>query len=220
MNVIVAKPKPLLRGWLHAAAAIASVGVTVALLWNTWGDPPKSLSMLIFGFSMVALYTVSAVYHIGDWRPRVHRILRSLDHSNIFLLIAGTYTPLCFNVLSGWVRPTLLGAVWSVGIVGIVLAVLRPQLSREAGTALYIGMGWIAVAAIPALLETLPPLPILLLALGGILYTVGGVIYALKRPDPFPRVFGFHEIFHLFVIAGSAAMAAVIWGWVVPYPRA
>jgi hemolysin III len=218
-QVTVHKPKPLLRGWLHVGAAVGSLFFTAVLVAVTWDDTPRMLTMLIFGLSMVELYAVSAVYHIGDWRPRVHRVLRSLDHANIFILIAGTYTPLCFNVLSGWVRPTVLALVWSIGAVGIFLAVFRPRLSRWAGTGLYIAMGWTAVTALPALIDALPPEPLWLLLLGGIFYTIGAVIYALKRPNPFPRVLGFHEIFHLFVIAGSIAMAAVIWIWVVPYPR-
>jgi hemolysin III len=218
-SVVVVKPKPLLRGWLHAGAAVASIVFTVVLAVITWDDLPRMLSMLIFGLSMVALYTVSAVYHIGNWPPRTHRVLRSIDHSNIFVLIAGTYTPLCFNVLGGWGRPAILSAVWAVALVGTLLAGFKPYLSRKWGTALYIGMGWIAVAALPALIEALPSTPMWLLLVGGILYTIGGMIYALKRPDPFPRVLGFHEIFHLFVIAGSVAMAAVVWIWVVPYPR-
>jgi hemolysin III len=151
-NVIVVKPKPLLRGWLHRGAAVVSILFTVVLVVTTWDDPPRMLSMLIFGLSMVELYTVSAVYHIGNWPPRTHRVLRSLDHSNIFVLIAGTYTPLCFNVLGGWIRPTVLAAVWTVCFVGIFLAIFQPRLSRKWGTVLYVGMGWIAIIALPALI--------------------------------------------------------------------
>jgi hemolysin III len=218
-NVVVAKPKPLLRGWLHAGAAVVSVLFTGVLVVRTWDDPPRMISMLVFGLSMVLLYGVSAVYHIGDWPPRTHRVLRALDHANIFVLIAGTYTALCFNVLGGWVRPVILSGVWAVAGAGTLLAIFRPGLSRGLGTIFYISTGWVAVAALPALLEALPGLPLWLLAFGGLLYTLGALIYTLKRPNPFPRYFGFHEIFHLFVIAGSAVMAAVVWVWAIPYPR-
>ena len=105
--VAPALPRPLLRGRIHAAAAVGAVLVTVALCWRSRNDLPRLVSMLIFGLSMIELYTVSAVYHMGHWRPQVQRVLRSVDHANIFVLIAGTYTPLCFNVLTDWVRTAI-----------------------------------------------------------------------------------------------------------------
>jgi hemolysin III len=177
------------------------------------------LSMLVFGLSMVELYSVSAVYHIGRWQPRVHRVLRSLDHSNIFVLIAGTYTPLCFNVLDGWLRTAILVLIWALAIAGVIIAVFKLNLPRWVGSALYIGMGWVSIFALPALVQSLGWGPVWLLISGGVLYTIGGIIYAIKRPNPFPRVLGFHEIFHLFVIAGSVVFATVISIWVLPFPR-
>lgn len=212
-------PKPLLRGWFHAAAAVGSVIFTIALAIASWQDFPRLISMLVFGLSMVELYTVSAIYHIGTWSPRAKRVLRSVDHTNIFVVIAGTYTPICFNVLNGWVRDAILIVIWLFAIVGLILAIFRPKVPRWVGTGIYIGMGWVVLLALPALLAALPWQAILLLALGGILYTLGAVIYALKRPNPFPKVLGFHEIFHLFVIAGSIACAVVVWIWALPYPR-
>ena len=218
-NIFVHKPKPLLRGWLHAGAAVGAVALTIALLWRTGDDPPRLISMLVFGLTTFLMYAVSAVYHIGNWRPRTHRILRALDHANIYTLIAGTYTPIIFNVLAGWERPGILTAVWVVAAAGVLLTVVWPGVGRWTGTGLYIGMGWIIVAALPALLRALPSAPLWLLLLGGMLYTAGALVYVLKKPDPFPRYFGFHEIFHVFVIAGSIVMAIVLWVWVVPYPR-
>ncbi|MCA1598679.1 MAG: hemolysin III family protein, partial [Chloroflexi bacterium] len=104
--------KPLLRGWLHAGAAVAACVFTVALCWRSRADPPRLVSMLIFGLSMIELYGVSALYHIGNWTDAARGRLRALDHANIFVQIAGTYTPLCFNVLSGPTRTTILGAIW------------------------------------------------------------------------------------------------------------
>src|SRR5918997_917248 len=98
LQVKITKPKPLLRGWFHAVAAVGAAVLTIELCLLSWNDPPRMLSMLVFGLSMVELYAVSAVYHMGTWSPRVHRVLRAIDHSNIFVLIAGTYTPLCFNM--------------------------------------------------------------------------------------------------------------------------
>jgi len=216
---MIAPPKPLLRGWFHAVSAFAFAAFTVALVLASAHDLPRMLSMLVFGLSMVELYTVSAIYHIGTWQPRVHRVLRSLDHSNIYILIAGTYTPICFNVLTGWLRPAALAFVWALAIAGVILAIFKLNLPRWVGSALYIGMGWVSLAILPEMVQALGWGPILFLVLGGVLYTVGGIIYAARWPNPFPRVFSFHEVFHLFVIAGSVAFALVITVWVLPFPR-
>lgn len=212
-------PKPLLRGWFHVVGAVASTILTGALLIASSVDIPRMISMLVFGLSMVQLYTISAIYHIGAWRARVHRVLRSLDHSNIFVLIAGTYTPLCFNILTGWMRIAMLAVVWLLAVAGVIGAIFKVSLPRWAGAGLYLGMGWLALLVLPAIWTALSWQPVAIMVLGGALYTAGAVIYALKRPNPFPRVLGFHEIFHLFVIAGSIAFAVVIWVWALPFPR-
>jgi hemolysin III len=212
-------PKPLLRGWFHAVAAVIAVVFTIALAVASWNDVPRLISMLVFGLSMVELYTVSAFYHMGTWSPRAKRVLRSVDHTNIFVVIAGTYTAICFNVLGGWVRDAILIVIWLLATIGLILAVFKPRVPRWVGTGIYIGMGWAVVLALPALLEALPWQALAFLVAGGVLYTLGAVIYALKRPNPFPRVMGFHEVFHLFVIGGSVACAIVVWVWALPYPR-
>jgi hemolysin III len=211
--------KPLLRGWFHAVAAVGAVVLTILLCWLSRGDTPRLISMLIFGLSMVELYTVSAAYHIGRWPERTRRVLRSLDHANIFVLIAGTYTPLCFNILDGWLRVAILCIIWFLAALGIAFSVLTLRLPRWVGASLYIGMGWVAVLAIPGFLAVLPWTAVATLVLGGLLYTIGAVIYARRWPNPFPRILGFHEVFHLFVIAGSVAFAACIWIWALPFPR-
>lgn len=212
-------PKPLLRGWSHALAAIASLVLTGALWWRSREDPARAISLGIFGLSMVELYTVSALYHIGRWKPSVRKVWRSLDHANIFVLIAGTYTPLCFNVLRGWVRPTMLTVIWVLAVAGVLLATMTLRAPRWLVALLYVAMGWVAVFALPAFVNALTWPPVLLLLGGGVLYTLGALVYARKWPNPFPRIFGFHEVFHLFVIAGSVAFALIIWTWVVPFPR-
>lgn len=211
--------KPLLRGWFHAVAAVGAVVLTIVLCWLSRGDTPRLISMLIFGLSMVELYTVSATYHIGRWPERTRRVLRSLDHANIFVLIAGTYTPLCFNILDGWLRITILSIIWFLALLGMAFSVLTLRLPRWVGASLYIGMGWVALLAIPGFLAVLPWTAVATLVLGGLLYTIGAVVYARRWPNPFPRILGFHEIFHLFVIAGSIAFAACIWIWALPFPR-
>ena len=212
--------KPFLRGWFHAVAAIGAVLLTIALCWRSRADQPRFISLLIYGLSMIELYTVSALYHIGSWREPVRSKLRALDHANIFILIAGTYTPLCFNLLSGWLRPTILIIIWSLAVVGIGLATFTLHTPRWVTVSLYICMGWVVILALPVFLAVVPWMAVGLLLLGGILYTIGAVIYALKWPDPFPSVLGFHEVFHLFVIAGSVVFAVVIWYWAVTFPRA
>lgn len=215
----LAARKPLLRGWFHAAAALAALGLTVALAWRSHADAARLISMLVFGLSMIELYTVSAVYHIGRWREGQRRVLRSVDHANIFVLIAGTYTPICVNVLGGWVRVTLLVAIWALAAAGIVVALFAARIPRWVNASLYVGMGWVGMLALPAFAAVLPWAAIATLLLGGLLYTLGAVVYALKRPDPFPRILGFHEVFHLFVVAGGIAFAAMIWIWAFPVAR-
>lgn len=211
--------KPLMRGWFHIFAALGSVAATVGLLLRTLDDPLRLLSLLVFGLSTIELYTVSAIYHVGWWKGRRRTVLRALDHANIFVLIAGTYTPICVNVLSGWLRIALLALIWLLALVGVAGAVFTLRLPRWVSTGLYIVMGWVALISAPVLIRLLPWEAIGLLVGGGVLYTIGALFYALKRPNPFPRVFGYHEIFHLFVIAGGTAFVVMIWGWVVPFPR-
>jgi hemolysin III len=207
--------KPLLRGWSHALAAVGAVALTVVFCWLSRKDTPRLLSLLTYGLSMIELYTVSATYHIGRWRPTTRRVLRAVDHANIFVLIAGTYTPLCANLLSGWVRVAILVAIWALALTGIGLAIINERLPRWVNASLYVGMGWVALLVLPALFAAMR-WGVLLLVLGGALYTAGAVIYARKRPDPFPRIFGYHEVFHLLVIAGSAAFAVAIGAWTLP----
>jgi hemolysin III len=213
--------KPFLRGWFHAGAALGALLLTVVLCWLSRTDVPRLISMLIFGLSMMELYTLSAIYHIGNWKPARKRILRALDHSNIFVLIAGTYTPLCFNVLSGWVRIALLVTIWTLAIAGVALTIFPYilRLPRWVTTMIYIVMGWVAVLAFPAFLAVLPWTFVAMMVLGGVLYTIGAVVYARRWPNPLPHIFGFHEIFHLFVIAGSIAFAYSVWIWALPFPR-
>ena len=159
------KVKPLMRGWSHALAAVASIVLTVILCVLSRHDIPRMISMLIFGLSMIELYTLSAVYHIVTWNPAKRRVLRAIDHANIFVLIAGTYTPLCFNILTGWLRVTILIVIWTLALVGIVTSIFTLKLPRWATAALYVGMGWVVVLAIPAFLAVLPWISVAILFL-------------------------------------------------------
>jgi hemolysin III len=176
--------------------------------------------MAVYGIALCQLYAVSALYHIGSWDKTQRRRLRALDHANIFIFIAGTYTPLCLNILSGWLRVVLLVVIWLLAAAGVGLTLSRLRAPRKVSTALYIGMGWVAVFALPAFLSLLGWQAVGALVLGGLLYTIGGVIYARRWPNPFPRVFGYHELFHLFVIAAGLAFTVVIWTHALTFPRA
>jgi hemolysin III len=212
---IAEEVKPLLRGWFHAVASVGALIVTIGLLVKTYGETANFVAALVFGLSMVVLYVVSSIYHIGSWEGRREQVLRAFDHANIFLLIAGTYTPICVNALTGHLRVTMLVLIWSLAALGVGCVLLTLRLPRAIMVSLYIGMGWVALIAAPELVRVLPLPATLLLLGGGLLYTLGAVVYALRRPDPLPHIFGFHEIFHLFVIAGSSAFVAAIWIWIV-----
>jgi hemolysin III len=212
--------KPRLRGWSHALAAVGALAATVALCWRCSDDPPRVASMLVYGLSMGWMFAVSATYHLGTWRPAPRRLLRALDHASIFVLIAGTYTPVAFNALAGWERPIVLGAIWTLAALGIMFSASTLRLPRWATPALYVGMGWVALVSTPSLATALPWSAVGALVGGGALYTIGALVYVRRWPDPLPRVFGFHEVFHVLVIGGAATFAAVIWIWLVPFPRA
>jgi hemolysin III len=189
------------------------VVLTSLLYWRDRDATPRLLSTLIFGVSMIVLYATSAIFHLGAWRAPRYRLLRALDHANIFVAIAGTYTPLCISILDGWLRALMLCLIWLLAAIGIGLKLAKPRMSRGLSNSLYIGMGWVAALPLQAFWARLPLQAMQLLVLGGTLYTVGAVVYGWRWPDPWPRVFGFHEVFHLFVIGGSVATALVIWGW-------
>ena len=212
MDATVESPrtKPLLRGVSHEVAAGVALAGLVALVLLAPG-PRARIAGAIYGGSLVALFAVSALYHRPTWGPRARLWMRRLDHSAIFLLIAGTYTPLCL-LLGDRRSRTLLAVVWVGAGLGMLRALLWPKAPRAVSTSLYLALGWAAVPLVPAIWRTLGPVPLVLLAAGGLLYTVGGIIYASRRPDPFPRVFGYHEIFHALVIAAAGLHFAVAAG--------
>jgi hemolysin III len=163
------------------------------------------------------MFAVSAAYHLWPWRAAGRRAARALDHASIFIMIAGTYTPFCVTVLSGWLRTAVLAAVWLLALLGAVRSAVGLALPPWAGAGLYLALGWAALPAAPALAQALPRSALLLLGTGGLLYTLGAIVYARRWPDPDPRLFGFHEVFHLLVIGASVVFFAVLWLWVLPY---
>src|ERR1700682_620517 len=212
--------KPLLRGWSHAAAALVAIAGLVTLVLITRHDTPKLVSMAIYGTGLVLLFGVSATYHIINGRPPVKDWLRSADHATIFVFIAATYTPLVFNVLAGWWRVGVLVAVWISAAAGVAGAAPFLRIPRQVLASLYLAMGWVAVIALVPLTAALGWVAAVLMALGGLQYSLGAAAYAFKRPRLWPRVFGYHELFHLAVISASVTFYVVVVQYAVPFHRA
>lgn len=194
-------------GFTHLFGAIVSlVGLIVLIIKQLRmpSDSPWGLfSVIVFGLSLIFLYTASTVYHLVSSKEKVILFLRKLDHSMIFVLIAGTYTPICLIALEGAWRWGLFSLIWFFAIAGIVLKLTWFECPRWLYTFFYIAMGWVAVFAISPLSKVLPKGALILLVSGGVVYTIGGLIYALKWPKLNFKYWGFHEIFHLFVLGGS-----------------
>ena len=211
--------RPLLRGYLHAGAAVLSVFGGTYLIVLSRADPPRLISMVVYAIGLTLLFSVSAIYHLRAWGLARARALRRLDHASIFVLIASTYTPVVFNLLSGTWRVAVLVTVWTLAAVGASVAVWGIQLPRAVRVAIYVAMGWLGPAAFGQIDPVLPPLATAALVSGGLLYTAGAVVYVLRRPDPWPRIFGYHEIFHVLTIIAASLFYALILGYVVPAPR-
>jgi len=201
--------KPLLRGWLHLGmfplVLVAGV-VGVALAPTT----ASRWAMAVFGLTAAMLFGISALYHRGSWSPRAQGVLKRFDHSNIFLIIAGTYTPFAVLLLQPGPQRALLLVAWLSALAGIAFRILWVGAPRWLYVPAYLAMGWVAVAFLPQFLEGGGTAVLVLIAVGGLLYTIGALVYGLKRPDPSPRYFGFHEIFHaLTVVAFTCHYVAV-----------
>lgn len=199
--------KPLLRGVSHEIAAALSLAAWVATALTA---PPgrATVAAHVYGASLFTLFSVSALYHRPMWPPRARLFMRRLDHSAIFLLIAGTYTPMC--LLLGERGTPVLALAWIGAVLGIVRAVLWPTAPRWFAAALYVLLGWLIVPLLPAVAQAAGAGGLALLTVGGLVYSLGAVVYATKRPNPFPRVFGYHEVFHAMVIAAAALHFAVV----------
>ncbi|HEY4825585.1 MAG TPA: hemolysin III family protein [Solirubrobacteraceae bacterium] len=217
MPAVIPDPlrRPRLRGVLHQWAFVASLVAGVCLVLGA-GSVRARLAVSVYALSVAALFGTSALYHRIDWRTiGARRWMRRLDHTMIFVLIAGSYTPFGLLVLHGPVAVVTVVAAWSAALAGAVFKLVWIDAPGWLGATIYILIGWISVIALPELVQRLGIAAVVALALGGILYSVGGVIYAKKRPDPVPRVFGYHELFHLLVIAAAALQYAVVAFWIV-----
>jgi hemolysin III len=216
MSAIAAVPvKPRLRGVVHEYAFFVSLACGVALILAA-SDGKARLAAVIYAFAVSALLGTSALYHRVTWRPRARRWMRRLDHSMIFVLIAGTYTPVALLALSGSLSRAILIVVWSGAVGGVVFKLLWIDAPKWLFAAVYVALGWVSAAIFGQLPGAIGWLGVAGLAVGGLLYTLGAVVYALGRPDPSPRVFGYHEVFHVLVVAAAALHYAVIAFAVLP----
>ena len=206
--VAPAPAKPLLRGVSHEVAAFAALAAWIVLALAAPGGRGRAAAN-VYGASLFTLFLVSALYHRPNWAPRARLLMKRLDHSAIFLLIAGTYTPLCLILPPSSGLP-LLAIVWGGAALGILRSIFWVRAPKPLVAALYVALGWAAFPILPALGATLGTAALVLLGAGGAAYTVGAVVYATRRPDPFPRVFGYHEVFHALVIAAAACHFAVV----------
>jgi hemolysin III len=212
----IAAIKPRLRGRSHEWAFFTSLGLGAALI--AAADTPRStLAMAIYAVSVSALFGTSALYHRIDWkRPRARQWMRRLDHSMIFFLIAGTYTPFALLVLDGAIADGILIAVWTGALAGSIVEILWTSHPKWVSALIYLAVGWIAVVSFPAMLDAVGVGGMALIVGGGILYSAGALVYAIQRPNPNPAVFGYHEIFHLLVIAAAAVHFTAVAIYALP----
>lgn len=203
-KALLASVKPKLRGWLHLfmapAALIAGLYLTI-----TADTARGRVGALVFTATAVLLFGVSAIYHRGNWSPKANMVLRRMDHSNIFLIIAGSYTPFALTLLPSDQARTLLIIVWAGALLGVGFRVLWTNAPRWLYVPVYLALGWVAVFYIGPMLHGGGPAVVTLIIAGGLLYTIGAVVYGTKRPNPSPRWFGFHEVFHTFTILAFLA---------------
>lgn len=208
--------KPRLRGVSHEGAfyTAAVIGPVITIM-----APPGAtrFAVALYSVCLIGLFGVSAVFHRVTWSPVARRRMRRLDHSMIFVFIAGTYTPVAGLTLGHTQATLVLSMAWAGALAGVVVKLLWLDAPRVVAASLYVAVGWVAVVALPGLWVALGVVGFALLLAGGVLYTIGAVVFARRRPDPFPSVFGYHEVFHAFVILAALCHLALISFWVVPY---
>ena len=203
------EPVNSLTHW--AGAFLAFVGLIVLLIVG-WGTPAKILSLVIYGLSLIFLFSASATYHMVQVKDRTLEIFRKVDHAAIYCLIAGTYTPFCINAFSGFWKWGMLSIIWSLALIGILVKVLYIRAPRWLNAGIYLVMGWLCIAAIGQMLAVLPVWVLSWLIAGGLIYTLGAVVYITRIFNFIPGIFGFHEIWHIFVILAAVAHFVAVLG--------
>jgi len=205
--------KPRLRGWLHAYAFFVAVacGTVLCSLAATRPGVAPVVSTAIYSLTVCGLFGVSALYHRRVWSPRGYAIMRRLDHSMIFVFIAGTYTPFCVLLLPSGPATVLLAVVWAGALAGVALKLITPHAPRWLSAPLYLALGWVAIAVLPDILHNGGVAALVLLLVGGAAYSIGAIFYALRRPNPWPTVFGHHEFFHACTLVAAIAHHIAIY---------
>ena len=209
-NAPVRLVKTKLRGWIHAVTTPLALANGVTLIALAPGAALKWAAAIYMACAII-LFGISATYHIGPWSPKVRQFFKRMDHANIYLLIAGTYTPLTVAGLSGTARVVCLATVWICAIAGGTMEVLWLNAPRVLRVVTYALVGWVAIWFIPQFWHNCGPAVVWLLLAGGLCYSVGAVFYAIKKPNPWPRYFGFHEFFHTGTVLGYACHAVATW---------
>ncbi|MEW6094129.1 MAG: hemolysin III family protein [Chloroflexota bacterium] len=202
---MLSKLREPFNGLSHLGGAIAALFGQFALLIAGWSGTAKIVSVVVYGLSLVAMFAASASYHLVKVKPATLLILRKIDHSAIFLLIAGTYTPFCVLAFTGFFRWGLLTLIWAIALTGILVKVFFVGAPRWLNAGMYVLMGWLCIVAAPQMPSVLPPNAIIWLVIGGVTYTLGAVVYAMKLFNFVPGKFGFHEVWHIFVLLGALA---------------
>lgn len=202
--------------WTHFITFLAGIVGLVFLIVFSYNNPEKLITLTIYGASVIILYGASTAYHWAKTTPRKQLILRKLDHISIFILIAGTYTPVLYFGLEGTWRWVMLAIIWGLSLVGIIIKMFFVGVHRWVSTIFYIVLGWMAIVPMAKLIQAYPKEAILLLFLGGLSYTIGGIIYATKIFNFIPNKFGFHEVFHIFISLGSVLHFVMVMKFILP----
>ena len=192
------------------------MGGLIVLLFLGRGDFLKEISLLIYGLSLILMLAASATYHLVNTRPDIIVWLRKMDHTSIYFLIAGTYTPICLYYFTGFWHTGFLAIIWGMALVGIIVKLFVINAPRWVTAGIYLLMGWLSILAVREMLTRMPVPALFWLAMGGLAYTLGSIVYMLKKPDFFPGVFGFHEVWHIFVILGCLAHYLLIAIFIAP----
>jgi hemolysin III len=206
-----------INGLTHFFAAIVAAVGLMALIVIAWKSVIKEVSLTVYGVSLILLFAASAIYHMVKAKPKIIENLRKLDHSAIYLLIAGTYTPICMIMFDGFWKWGLLIIIWSLAMIGIIVKIFVIQAPRWLTAGVYIAMGWLCITAISEMLKVLPVGALVWLLIGGVIYTIGAIIYITKKLDFFPGKFGFHEVWHIFVILAALAHFIAIAVYIAPH---
>jgi hemolysin III len=217
-STLLSKMREPISGLTHFFAGVAAIAGSITLLLVARGDVGKQVSLLIYGISLSMVFFASSAYHLVQARRWV-QVLRKVDHSAIYVLIAGTYTAYCYSTLTGAWRWGVLGVIWALAMTGVIVKVFVIKAPRWVTAGVYVAMGWLALLIPRELMMSLPVGALVWLIVGGVVFTIGAVVYVTKRMDFAPGVFGFHEVWHIFVILGSLSHYIGILAYVAPAPR-